>query len=380
MSGAVPPNVPADPRADAAPRPPPPAAGRLRVVVAMSGGVDSSVAAALLAEAGHEVIGLFMSLGGAAEGGRSERSCCSAADARDAARVAQALGIPFYSLDFGAEFRGIVDYFADEYERGRTPNPCVVCNRDLKFGRLLEFAARVGASHVATGHYARTARDGASGSTRLLRGADRVKDQSYYLFALDAPRLERALFPVGGMTKAEVRRHAARRELATQDKPESMDVCFVPDDYRALLRRLRPGGARPGRFVNRAGETLGRHEGVREFTIGQRRGLGVALGERAYVVGIRPETAEVVLGSAEELERREISVNGVRFCSGAPPADEFRADVQIRYHHLAAPARVTLGPTGAAQVLFDVPQRAVAPGQAAVFYRGDEVLGGGWIE
>jgi tRNA-specific 2-thiouridylase len=355
-----------------------------RTVVAMSGGVDSSVTAALLQEQGHEVVGLFLRHGQTVEapaGSARRQGCCSAADAADARAVAATLGIPFYAIDFSDVFGTIVERFVDEYARGRTPNPCVACNRDLKFGALLGFARELGAERVATGHYARLERD-PGGALRLRRGADRAKDQSYVLFPLSREQLAAALFPVGGLPKSEVRALARRFALPVSEKPESMEICFVPGgDYRALVRARRPDAVRAGAFVDREGRRLGDHGGVPLFTIGQRRGLGVALGEPAYVVELRPGSGEVVLGRREELEKREFQVERVHWLSReAPgPGEEVACAVQIRSRSPALPGRVRVVAGGRAIVLSDEPQSAVTPGQAAVFYDGDVVLGGGWI-
>ncbi|MCC6737999.1 MAG: tRNA 2-thiouridine(34) synthase MnmA [Planctomycetia bacterium] len=343
----------------------------MRVVVAMSGGVDSSVAAALLREQGHDVVGLFMRNGVEHAGTSSKQGCCSAADAYDARRVADRLGIPFYAIDFSREFAGIVDHFVAEYARGRTPNPCIVCNQSLKFGRLLDYADAAGCSHVATGHYARIE------AGRVFRGRDRAKDQSYVLFNLDRRQRERTLFPVGSMGKDEVRAAAERFALPVSGKPESMEICFVPDnDYRRLVRERT--GDRPGPMVDTTGRVLAEHPGIQNFTVGQREGLGIALGRPAYVVELRAETNTVVVGFADDLLSSGLLARRVHWLSDPGPGS-LEAAVQIRAHHDPAPALVH--PDGdSARVDFRSPVRAVTPGQAAVFYRGDEVLGGGWIE
>lgn len=356
-----------------------------RVVVAMSGGVDSSVAALLLREQGYEVVGLFMRVG--ASGGRSaatalpvhprHQGCCSADDAADARRVAGRLGIPFYALNFAEAFEGIIDYFASEYERGRTPNPCIRCNTELKFGRLLRYADAIGARWVATGHYARI--EHRDGRATLRRGADPRKDQSYVLFGLKAEALRRTLLPLGVLTKQQVRRIAAEHDLPVSAKPESAEICFVPDrDYVRVVRSRRPEAFRPGPIVTVEGKEVGRHEGVAGFTVGQRRGLRVALGEPVYVTRIDAAANTVVVGPEEALLARSFVVEEVNWL--VPPAGgALRADVQIRYHHRAAPAVVEPRRDAIAVVTFDEPQRAITPGQAAVFYKGDVVLGGGWI-
>ncbi|NUN49543.1 MAG: tRNA 2-thiouridine(34) synthase MnmA [Candidatus Brocadiae bacterium] len=342
-----------------------------RVVVAMSGGVDSSVTAALLRERGHDVVGLFMRNGVEHATRSSRQGCCSAADAQDARRVADRLGIPFYALDFSAEFRTVVDRFVAEYARGRTPNPCIECNQALKFGRLLDYADAVGATHVATGHYARLE------NGVLRRGHDRAKDQSYVLFALSPAQIARTLLPIGALSKDEVRAEARRFDLPVSAKPESMEICFVPDnDYRRLIReRAAP---RPGPMVDMERRLLAEHPGIENFTVGQREGLGIALGRPAYVVALEPETNTVVVGFADDLLSRGLVARRVNWLGGAP-AGTLDADVQIRAHHRPAAATLTLD-GDAVHVAFREPVRAVTPGQAAVFYRGDDVLGGGWIE
>lgn len=342
-----------------------------RVLVAMSGGVDSSVAALALREAGHEVIGVFMRNGVT---GGGHKSCCSASDARDAALVADRLDIPFYAIDYSAEFGALIDHFAAEYRRGRTPNPCVLCNQHLKFGHLFTMADALGAGSVATGHYARQ-EDG-----RLLRARDRAKDQSYYLFGIDRAALPRVRFPLGAWTKTEVRARAAAAGLITADKAESMEICFVTSgDYRDVVA-ARGGRGRPGVFVDTAGRVLGAHDGIDAFTVGQRRGLP-ARGTPHYVREIRTATGEVVVGERDELERAAASVRGVRWLIDAP-ADALRAAVQIRARSPAVPAVVTPAPDDPTRVRveFEAPVSAVTPGQAAVFYDGDVVVGGGWLD
>jgi tRNA-specific 2-thiouridylase len=349
-----------------------------RVLLAMSGGVDSSASAVLLRRAGHEVLGAFMIHGicrgdSAREG---KQGCCSRADADDARRVADRLGIPFYPVDVRDGFGRIIDYFVSEYDRGATPNPCIPCNRDLKFGRLLEVARTLGAELVATGHYARTARRG--GRTALLRARDLRKDQSYVLFPLGPRELDRALFPVGDLEKGEVRRVAAEAGLEVAGKAESQEICFVPDgDHRRLLRERLGDRVREGDFVSRDGRVLGRHPGYQLFTVGQRKGFGMGFGKPMYVVAIRPGDNVVVL-SEEDERQRELVARDVNWIAGEPRAVE--AVVKIRYGHAGAAARVEPLEGNRARVVFAEPQRAVTPGQAAVFYDGDEVLGGGWIE
>ncbi len=349
-----------------------------KVLVAMSGGVDSSVAAHLVQESGDAPLGVFMRSGvHVREDESGAPRCCSAEDALDARQVARRLGVPFYALNFAADFERLIDRFSAEYGAGRTPNPCVLCNRDLKFGRLFEYADLLGASHVATGHYARIVRD-EEGRARLARGADRAKDQSYVLFPLAPAALERVRLPLGEMTKAEVREVAAQLGLPVHEKAESQDICFVEGTVGELVRARRPDLVRPGPILDLEGRELGRHEGIVHFTIGQRRGLGVAVGAPRYVVEIRPETAAVVIGPAEACRAAGLAAEEVVWHAPAP-TEGVRAEVQVRYRHTAAPATVlAVGPDGA-EVRFDVAQHAVTPGQAAVFYEGDRVLGGGWI-
>lgn len=348
------------------------------VVVAMSGGVDSSVAALLLRQEGHELIGLFMRNGvkvDEAEG--AKKACCSVSDARDARMVAAGLGIPFQAVDLAREFGAIVRYFLDEYARGRTPNPCAVCNRDLKFDRLLACADDLGARTVATGHYARArVRDG---RVQVLRGVDRAKDQSYQLFCVAERHLARARFPVGELQKPRVRALAAAAGLRTAAKRDSQEICFVPgNDYRRLLAE-RGAPLHAGELVDTGGRVLGRHAGTEHFTIGQRRGHGVSAPEPLYVVDLRPETGTVVLGSRDECRADGCTVAEPNWIGFDPPAAGFEAEVQLRYHHRPVRAAVTLE-GGSAQVEFAEPQMAVTPGQGAAFYDGERLLGGGWIE
>jgi tRNA-specific 2-thiouridylase len=353
----------------------------------MSGGVDSSVAAFLLREQGHDVVGVFMRNGVAGKDPSSaaaEKSCCSASDARDAAVVADRLGVPFYAIDYAEEFARLIDHFASEYRRGRTPNPCVLCNQHLKFGHLFDLADSVGADAVATGHYARVDENG-----RMRTATDAQKDQTYYLFGVARDALPRVHFPLGGMTKDEVRDHARRAGLRVADKPESMEICFVTSgDYRDIVH-ARGGGGRPGRFVDVSGRELGAHDGVDGFTIGQRRGLP-ALGVPHYVQRIDPESGDVVLARREDLGRDEALVRGTNWLvpeirDRVRAGESVPADVKIRARSPAVRARLGLveGPgtdDDAVLVRFEEPAFAVTPGQAAVFYDDDLVLGGGWID
>jgi len=353
-----------------------------KVVVAMSGGVDSSVAAHLLKEHGYEVLGVFMCAGPGVElpAGGPPR-CRSAEDSACVRAVAGQLGFPFAVLDFAPDFNRLIDHFCAEYGRGRTPNPCILCNRDLKFGRLFEYADAMGARCVATGHYARV--EWEAGQWRLKRALDRAKDQSYFLFPIPPQRLERVRLPLGEMTKDATRRLARDLGLPVHNRPESQDICFAGGGVGNLVRQRRPDLVRPGPILDLDGNELGRHEGIVHFTIGQRRGLGIAVGEPRYVVAIRAEDAAVIVGPAEALRSRGLAAEEVVWHETAP-AEPIRADVQIRYRHPAAPAWIARpdGETdggGRAEVTFDEPQTAVTPGQAAVFYRDDRVLGGGWI-
>jgi tRNA-specific 2-thiouridylase len=348
----------------------------------MSGGVDSSVAAALLAEQGHDVIGLSMQLYDQS-GDRPFGSCCSIEDLYDARRVAAAINIPHYILNFEKQFgEHVISNFVSEYAAGRTPLPCAHCNSDLKFTTLLERASGLGADAVATGHYARVERS-TRGTFQLKRGADASKDQSYFLFALTQAQLARAIFPVGNRPKEAVRAYAHERGLPVAAKPDSQEICFVPDhDYASFLTTHSPELARTGDVVDEDGRVLARHGGIHRFTVGQRKGLGVPTsrtGAPMYVLALRPDDRQVVVGPKASLERTTLSASGVNWIEGAPTG-AVRASVQIRYRHPAAPATVRSVEDGRAEVVFDAPQVAITPGQAAVFYEGDVVLGGGWIE
>jgi tRNA-specific 2-thiouridylase len=351
-----------------------------RVVVAMSGGVDSSAAAYLLKEQGYEVIGLFMRTGAHGTADRQpgrKQGCCSALDAADARRVADRLDIPFYALDFEQDFGRIMDYFADEYLAGRTPNPCVVCNNWPKFGKLWSYGKQLQADFVATGHYARVLRTG--GEPELHRAADLYKDQSYVLAGLRREQLKHILFPIGDQRKEQVRDIARAAGLAVFDKPDSVEICFVPDnDHASFIRRRRPEAVTAGDIVDTSGQVLARHEGIEKFTIGQRKGLGFGSSARRYVLDIVPTTNEVVIGDREELLATELTASEVNWLIDAP-VQPLACLAKIRYRHATAPARVTATAHGGAQVSFAEPQTAITPGQAVVFYQGDRVLGGGWI-
>jgi tRNA-uridine 2-sulfurtransferase len=353
----------------------------MRIVVAMSGGVDSSVAAALLTEQGHDVIGVSMQLYDQREGQTGFGTCCTIDDLYDARRVASAIGIPHYILNFESRFdEQVVSNFIREYAAGRTPIPCAHCNSDVKFATLLDRAMGFGADVLATGHYARVDRT-AEGTYLLRRGADLAKDQTYFLFSLTQDHLARALFPVGHLDKEAVREHARRLQLRVAAKPDSQEICFVPDgDYSAFIERAAPELRRPGAVVNQAGEVIGAHEGVHRFTVGQRKGLGVSSSERLYVLAIRPDESQVVVGPREGLNRATLTASGVNWVSGRAPAGWLGVAAQIRHRHAAAAARVRALDEGRAELAFDTPQSAITPGQAVVFYDGDVVLGGGWID
>jgi tRNA-specific 2-thiouridylase len=372
-----------------------------RVVLAMSGGVDSSVAAHLLTAAGHEVVGVFMRRGTAppavSVGGHAEsptnppdplsdrhRGCSTPADGDDARRVADKLGIPFHVLDLDAEFGRIIDYFVAEYTAGRTPNPCVQCNQWIKFGKLAEYADQLGADFVATGHHARLAPQ-ADGSIALVRGVDAAKDQSYVLFGIRPERLPRMMLPIGHFEKPAIRRIAAGLDLGVADKRESQDVCFVARDRYDDFVRQRHELDTSGELVTTNGVVVGRHDGIEGFTVGQRKGLGVALGDRKFVVRIEPDTRRVVLGDRDELDRRELTARDTNWldprCEDASGPQ--RCYAQIRYNAPARPAAMTVLDDGRLHVLFDEPQFAVTPGQAVGCYDAEHnqrVLGGGWIE
>jgi tRNA-specific 2-thiouridylase len=353
----------------------------MRIVVAMSGGVDSSVAAGLLAGAGHDVVGLSMQLYDQQEGRETFGSCCSLDDLHDARRVAARIGIPHYIVNFEREFDAlVVRNFVDEYAAGRTPIPCVHCNADLKFATLAERAAGFGAAAVATGHYARVDFDEETRRFRLLRSADRDKDQTYFLFSLTQDQLAHALFPVGALTKTDVRAEARRLGLAVADKPDSHEICFVPNgDAGGFVERHLPAPVTDGEIVDSGGRVLGRHRGLHRYTVGQRRGLGLSTGAPLYVLRLDPADTRVVVGPREELGRRDLTASGVNWIAGAPPDRPRRVTARIRHRHTDAPATVTADASGHASLTFDDPQLAVTPGQAVVFYDGDEVLGGGWI-
>ena len=361
----------------------------------MSGGVDSSAAAAILKDQGHELVGFTMQLWDQRRGINVDENgdplpsrCCSLDDVYDARRVAEELGFPFYVLNLERDFeRDVVQPFVSSYLNGETPIPCVACNSRLKFASLDRLAVSLGCEKVATGHYARVEFDPATNRYRLLRGRKEQKDQSYFLWELTQEQLSRALFPLGEMSKPEARDAARQHNLiGVSEKKESQEICFVPDgDYAGFIDRYleaenatdRLPGA--GEIVDNAGHVIGKHEGIHRYTIGQRRGIGIADEKPLYVVSIEPRKNQIAVGSADELLATEFTAAGVNWIVFDNPTEPVRADVRVRYRHTAAPATITPMPGARARVVFDEPQRAITPGQATVFYRGDEVVGGGWI-
>ncbi len=352
-----------------------------RAVVAMSGGVDSSVVAAMLHHAGHDVVGVSMRLYATAEG--AGKSCCSPDDLFDARSVADSMGFPFYVANYQDSFRErIVDYFVNEYRKGRTPSPCILCNDHLKFDVLLERMAALGGAFLATGHYARI--EQREGRYALLRGVDTRKDQSYFLFGLRREVLSKIQFPLGGMTKPEVRALGLEMDVPTATKAESQDICFVAGgDYADFVEaRLEAEEIVRGRIVRAStGEVVGEHGGIHRFTVGQRRGLGVAYAEPLYVKGIDPETGDVLVGTRAEIGQRSFFTERCNWLRWEQPPQKFDCLAQVRYRHKAVPCTVTIGEDSTfCNVELKGDERGISPGQAAVFYDGDEVLGGGWIE
>ncbi|MDP7019255.1 MAG: tRNA 2-thiouridine(34) synthase MnmA [Pirellulaceae bacterium] len=365
-----------------------------RVVLAMSGGVDSSVAAGLLLEQGHEVIGVFMRHGEEAveacavddtspllplleDRSDHKQGCCSATDAADARRVAERLDIPFYALDLQSEFRRIVDYFVEEYSTGRTPNPCVMCNNWIKFGKLFDYADGVDAEFVATGHYARLT--GFGEDVRLLRGRDRSKDQAYVLFGVQRSLLTRMLLPIGDFEKRDIRRRAAELGLRVAEKKDSQEICFVTSGKHDEFVRARREADLSGEIVTTEGQVVGHHPGIERFTIGQRKGLGVAMGEPYFVVRIEPETRRVVIGERDELAAPGLFAVDTNWLVDIPIDEPFSCHAQIRYNSEPVSAQALRVDESRLRIDFDSPCDGVAPGQAVVCFHNDQVLGGGWI-
>jgi tRNA-uridine 2-sulfurtransferase len=371
--------------------------GRERVAVAMSGGVDSSTAAAILDEQGYDVIGFSMQLwdqrrSGAAGEPVPHGRCCSLDDLYDARSVAARIGFPYYVVNFQKEFEAtVVKSFIESYRAGLTPSPCVLCNSRMKFDHLLKLAEDVQARRIATGHYARVVWDDGRQRHLLMRARDRNKDQSYFLFELTRQQLGRAMFPLGGLDKAEVRDIARRHGLEVADKPESQEICFIPDDdYAGFIERHYAEMAgvdagpevrvpQPGEIVDADGKVLGRHAGVHRFTIGQRRGLGIAHPTPLYVIELRPDEREVVVGERSRLAQKSCRVERANWIATEPPTAPLRVQAKIRSRHPEAAATVSPERDGRFLVEFDSPQMAVTPGQACVFYDGEVILGGGWI-
>lgn len=348
----------------------------------MSGGVDSSLAAALLVEQGYEVIGVTMQIWSPEREDEDHGGCCSLSAVDDARRVANTLGIPYYVMNFRELFsRTVIDYFCDEYRQGRTPNPCIACNRFVKFEALLTKARAMGADFIATGHYSRIEFDQNLGRYLLLRAKDLTKDQSYALYTFTQDQLAHTLLPLGEYTKVQTREMARERGLTVANKPDSQEICFVPDDdYGAFLQERFGEEIKPGPFITTKGEIVGKHKGLPLYTIGQRKGLGIALGEPAYVVALDPKRNAVILGSNEEVFGQGLLARDVNFIKMDELPGQVEVEAKIRYSAKAATAEISPGDEGRVVVRFRQPQRAITPGQAVVFYQGDIVLGGGIIE
>ena len=366
----------------------------MKIAVAMSGGVDSSAAAAILKAQGHDLVGFTMQLWNQRRGINVDENgeplpsrCCSLDDVYDARRVAEELGFPFYVLNLEKEFeRDVVQPFVNSYLQGETPIPCVACNSRLKFASLDKLASSLGCEKVATGHYARVEFNEATNRYRLLRGLDPNKDQSYFLWELTQGQLSHALFPLGDLSKNDARQAARDNQLAVAEKKESQEICFVPDgDYAGFIDRYLEAEKQSdrlplhGEIVTANGEVLGQHDGIHRYTIGQRRGIGIAESRPLYVLGIDRDANRVTVGHDERLFSNAFTASGVNWIAFDSPTRELRAEVRVRYRHTAAPATITQLDNGRARIEFDEPQRAITPGQATVFYRGEQVLGGGWI-
>jgi len=350
-----------------------------RVVVAMSGGVDSSVAACLLVKQGYEVIGVSMKLPNLGE--ISESGCCGIQGIDDAKSVAQKIGIPFYALNYEKKFESkVINYFCREYIHGRTPNPCIICNEKIKFGSLLKKAKSINADYIATGHYARIEYDKLSKRYLLKKGKDKEKDQSYFLFSLSQEQLSHSLFPLGDWTKSKVRRLAKEFGLKVHDKPASQEICFIPDDdYRRFLRtQVTADKFKPGPIVNKDGKILGEHQGIAFYTIGQRKGIG-AHKKPFYVIAIKKEENSAVVGEKGELYRDTLIVENINWIDREKLINPIKVKVRIRYKHQESNAMISPSSNEKIKVEFSQPQRAITPGQAAVFYDGNKVIGGGWI-
>ena len=352
----------------------------MRVVVGMSGGVDSSAAAALLVEQGYDVVGITLKLWPQDCVNRAEDKCCGPQAVMDARSVSHKLNIPYYLVDEAEDFqKQVINYFAEEYKAGRTPNPCVMCNEKLKFGTLISRARQLGAEYIATGHFARVEKDPA-GRMLLKRGRDSRKDQSYFLFSLRQEQLARTLFPLGEMTKTDTRCVARQSNLKTADKEESMEICFVPDkDYGGFLQQANLVQKHRGEILNLHGQVLGHHEGIEFYTIGQRKGLGISSPKPLYVIELDAANNRVIVGDESALDRDEFFVERCNWIPYETPPEFLEVTAKIRYNHPGTPATIVPQPQGRAKVKLHVPQRAITPGQACVFYQDDLVVGGGWI-
>ena len=347
----------------------------------MSGGVDSSAAAALLLDQGYDVIGITLKLWPQDCVSRAEDKCCGPQAVMDARSVSHRLGIPYYLVDEADDFqKQVIQYFAEEYKAGRTPNPCVMCNEKLKFGTLINRARQLGAEYVATGHFARIEKNAETGRYLLKKGKDTRKDQSYFLFSLKQEQLARSIFPLGELTKNDTREIARESHLKTAEKEESMEICFVPDkDYGKFLQQAKLMQKHKGEIVDVHGRVLGEHDGIEFYTIGQRKGLGISSPRPLYVVELDAANNRVIVGDESQLDRDEFSVERCNWIAFETPPEEFEATIKIRYNHPGARGMVRSEPNGSAKIKLHSPQRAITPGQACVFYDDDLVIGGGWI-